>query len=63
MNEETFELLNFKLIEGRFPLNSNEIVISNHIINNANMKLKVGDKLKLDIGERKTLEGYDLKRQ
>src|SRR5574344_751538 len=45
-----FDELN--LIEGRMPNNSNELVISEHIISNGNVNLKVGDKLDLKLGVR-----------
>lgn len=41
-----------ELLDGRLPQNTNEIVISVHIINNAKVKLEIGDVLKLGIGER-----------
>lgn len=41
-----------KLIEGRLPENSNELVISSSIDTNANVEYKIGDKLTLDIGKR-----------
>ncbi len=40
------------LISGRLPKNNSEVVISNHIITNGKVDLKVGDNLKLDIGSR-----------
>ncbi len=56
----SFGKLKFRLQEGRLPQNKSEVVISNHIISNAGLKLKLGSKLSLEIGERKTLDGYDL---
>lgn len=40
------------LINGRFPLNDNELVISNHINTNGGASYKVGDELTLKYGER-----------
>lgn len=60
MEKETFEDLSFNLIKGRFPDNNNEIVISEHINNNAKVDYKIGDKIKLDVGQRKTLDNEDL---
>ncbi|MBP3635654.1 MAG: ABC transporter permease [Bacilli bacterium] len=60
MNKDLFDYLNFNLIKGNFPTNDNEIVISKHIITNGKVNLKVGDKITLNIGERKTLDGYSL---
>lgn len=41
-----------KLIDGRFPKNDKEIVISSHIANNGGVTYKVGDHIKLDYGYR-----------
>ncbi len=41
-----------KLIDGRFPENSKEIVISQHIIDNGKVVYNIGDILNLDIGTR-----------
>lgn len=60
MNMETFENLNFNLVEGNFPSNSNEVIISKHIIDNGGVHYEIGDKIKIDIGERVTLDGYKL---
>ena len=45
MDEKLFEYLKFNLIEGRFPNNENEIIISKHIISNGKVELKIGDKI------------------
>ena len=60
MKKNTFEDLSFKLVEGRFPLNSNEVIISNHIKSNGYVDLKIGDKLNVTIGERVSLDGLKL---
>lgn len=44
--------LSIKLIDGRLPENSNEILIPNHLESNAGLKLNVGDCLTLDVGTR-----------
>lgn len=49
-----------KLVEGRFPENSNEIVISEHIIDNGRINLKVGETITLDIGTRQLTDGSKL---
>lgn len=41
-----------KLLEGRFPENSNELVISNHLASNGGVSYKIGDHIKLDYGYR-----------
>ena len=42
----------FKIVEGRLPENENEVVISQHIIDNGGVELKVGETLSLDVGTR-----------
>ena len=54
MDNKIFNELKFNLIEGRFPNNNNEIIISNHIATNGKVNYKVGDKIKLDIDEQLT---------
>ena len=63
INNDDIKQFNFKLLNGRFAENKNEVVISNHIKTNASVELKIGDKIKLDIGDRKSLDGFDLYRQ
>lgn len=60
MDNKIFNELKFNLIEGRFPDNNNEIIISKHIATNGKVNYKIGDKIKIDIGTRKTLDGYTL---
>ena len=59
MSDTTFKNLQFNLKEGRFPTNSSEIIISNHIITNGEVNLKIGDEITLGIGKR-IREGYEL---
>lgn len=59
MNNETFDNLKFKLIDGRFAKNSDELVISKHIFTNGKVNLKVGDTITLEIGKRMS-EGCEL---
>ncbi len=51
-DQEGFKAFNLKLIEGRFPQNSDEIVLSSHISENGGVNYKVGDTIKWDIGQR-----------
>ena len=60
MSEDVFNRLKFNLIEGRFPKNSSEIIISRHIIDNANIDLKLGDKITIDVGKRESIDGFEL---
>ena len=61
IDEDNFKDLKFKLIEGRFPKNSNELIISEHIKTNAEVDLKVGDKVSFDIGKRESFDDIELK--
>lgn len=56
VNKEYFNEL--KLIEGTFPKNENEIVISNHVITNGGLNYKVGDVVTLKYGTR-NIEGEE----
>jgi putative ABC transport system permease protein len=57
LDRQGFENFNLDLIEGRLPENSNEIVISSHIAENGGVVKKIGDALKLKVGERYLVEG------
>lgn len=51
-----------KLVEGRMPENSNEIVIPKHLESNGGVTYyHIGDKLTLNIGKRLTEDGEELK--
>lgn len=63
MSNESLKNLNFKLLEGRFAMNKNELVISKHIMTNGSLELKLGDKISINVGKRQTLDGYELKRK
>ena len=45
------------LREGRLPHSDKEIIVSSHIESNAGVKYNVGDKVKLEVGERKLSDG------
>lgn len=51
-----FENSSIKLISGNFPKDSSEVLISEHILSNAEVKLKIGDELNLDIIKRYSLD-------
>lgn len=57
-NREEFDKLSYTLVEGNFPKNSNEIVLSKRMALQSG--LKVGDYIELNVGERKTNDGYEL---
>ncbi|MBO5376192.1 MAG: ABC transporter permease [Bacilli bacterium] len=56
--KEDFDKLSYTLLEGKFPANSNEIVISKRMALISGVK--VGDTLELNVGQRKTNDGYEL---
>lgn len=51
-DQTMFTNMPLKLLEGRIPKNSNEMVISSHIENDGGVKYNVGDTVTLDIGQR-----------
>ncbi len=59
-DQKALENYGIKLEEGRFPQNSNEIVMSDHILTNARVNWKIGDKVTLKVGKRETTDGYEL---
>ena len=52
VNPSDFLELPFNLKEGRFPANSNEVVISNSLITNGKVNLKIGDTINYKLGKR-----------
>ena len=56
VNKEYFNEL--KLVDGSFPKNENEVVISNHVITNGGLNYKVGDIVTFKYGKR-NIEGND----
>lgn len=61
--EETFHNLSVKMISGRLPENSGEILVPAHVAANGGVKISVGDTLSLSVGSRKfgneTLNQHD----
>lgn len=51
-NEEALDTLPIKLLSGRLPKNSSEVVIPAHIAANGGVKISVGDPLTLAVGNR-----------
>jgi len=56
MDNKALQESNLKLVEGRFPENENEIVISKHIETNGKVKYEVGQTLELALGERRPID-------
>lgn len=57
-NPESFEGLPIKLISGRMPQNSSEILIPDHLKNNGGIEWKVGDTVDLTLSDR-SVKGVD----
>lgn len=57
-NTESFEGLPIKLISGRMPQNSSEILIPDHLRNNGGIEWKVGDTVDLTLSDR-SVKGED----
>ena len=51
-NPNDFLNLNFKLIDGRYPANQDEVVISDTIKTNGKVEYKIGDMIELNLGKR-----------
>ena len=51
-NEEAFDTLPIRLISGRLPENSGEILVPAHVAAKGGVKFAVGDKLSLAVGSR-----------
>lgn len=51
-NQQTFDTLPVKLIAGRLPKNSQEVVVPAHVAANGGVKYTVGETLALTVGER-----------
>lgn len=58
-DEQALTDASLELVEGRMPENDTEIVIAKHIRSNGGVDYQIGDKLSLDIGKRKDIEGYE----
>lgn len=59
-NEEYIKSGNSKLIEGTLPINKNEIALEEWILKNMKLEPKVGQKLTLDLFNKKSKETYTL---
>ena len=51
-NKAAMENLAINLMEGRLPENENEIIISQHTDTNGGVKLNIGEKITLNLGDR-----------
>lgn len=55
-SKKALKNLGIKLIKGKLPQNENEIIISNHLRTNGQVKINVGDELTIAVGTR-TIDG------
>ena len=55
-----FEGYKINLIEGRLPINKNEIALSEESLNNFNKDIKVGDSIRVQVGRRLSVNGNDI---
>lgn len=60
MDQATFKALQFQLVEGHFPTNSREIVISKHMLTNGKLTYRLGQNITLEVGERQSMDGFPL---
>lgn len=60
MSKSYIDNMGLHLLEGRIPENSNEIVISKHIITNGKVEYKIGDTITLEVGKRQLTNGEKL---
>ncbi len=58
MNKDDFDYLSYKLIEGSYPINNNEIVVTKKTLVNASKK--IGDTINLNIGYKNIVTGEDI---
>ena len=52
IKEEDPKMLPVRLLAGRMPENSQEVVLSGSVLHNGGVKVSVGDTLKLEVGQR-----------
>lgn len=52
IDQNSFDNMSLKLIEGRYPENSSEIAIDEDVLSNSSKQYKIGDTITLNIGDR-----------
>lgn len=57
---ESLNELSVQIVEGRLPENTSEILIPTHLKTNGRISYKVGDEITLEVGNRLSLDGYEL---
>lgn len=58
IDRTSFDDLQFKLLQGRFPIKNDEIIIGKKALTNGS--LKIGDTIELNLGTRMSEDGYKL---
>lgn len=58
LDKENFDNLAYNITEGRLPTNANEIVVNQDVLEDSNYK--IGDTIELNVGTRKTSDGWEL---
>ena len=54
------DMLGIRLVDGRMPQNTDELLVPEHVLTNGGVPVKVGDSLTLSIGERVADDGSPL---
>ena len=52
LDKSSFDNMSLKLIDGRYPENSNEIAINEDVLSNSSIEYKIGDTIILELGDR-----------
>ena len=58
LDKSSFDNMSLKLIDGRYPENSNEIAINEDLLSNSSKEYKIGDTITLNLGDRYEGEKY-----
>ena len=61
--EKSFSNLSVTLLDGEYPKNANEILISEELYLTDRDTYGIGKKITLNVGERKTLDGYTMTKE
>ncbi len=59
-DEDITDMVGIRLVSGEMPQNGNEIIISQHLIYNGGVDIKVGDELTVAVGKRVGEGGADI---
>lgn len=59
LDNKALDTLPIHLSEGRLPVSSNEVVISEHILSNGGVEFNLNDKIELEVGQRYS-DDYEL---